>query len=158
MELEEYSIEDVNILRMSCIKFRELMIQNAGLCPFSRSPIIAGYSHLVFRCRFMPEDPIEVILTNNYVLKMNTSHKAVAFIQYESQHLGYVPIRHAGTAEGEKRLLGIAVDWCMSDPEERVYIFFTHVENVIQAIWIIPFTKARKCVKCSVTIRNTWPH
>ena len=122
-ELEEYCIQDVNILRLSCMKFRELMIQTAGLCPFSRSPTIAGYSHLVFRCRFMPEDTVGVIPTNNYVPKMNTSHKAVAFLEYESQRLGYVPIRHAGTAEGEKRLLGIAVDGYMNDPEERVYMF-----------------------------------
>ena len=122
-ELEQYCIQDVNILRMACIRFRQLMIQTAGLCPFSRSPTIAGYSHLVYRTRFMPENTIGVIPSNNYVSRMNTSHKAIAFLEYESHRLGYVPIRHAGTAEGEKRLLGIAVDGYMSDPEERVYIF-----------------------------------
>ena len=76
-ELEQYCIQDVNILRMACLRFRQLMIQTAGLCPFSRSPTFAGYSHLVYRTRFIPENTTGVIPSNNYVSRMNTSHFCV---------------------------------------------------------------------------------
>ena len=93
---------------------------------------------------------------------MNTSHKAIAFLEYESHRLGYVPIRHAGTAEGEKRLLGIAVDGYMSDPEERVYIFsgcFFHAcKKCYPSHMDHPFTKAKKCVKYFKTTSNVWHH
>ena len=120
-ELIKYCVQDVTILRLACLKFRQLMIETTGICPYSKSPTIAGYSHLVYRSQYMPENTIGVISTNNYSPKMNTSYKAIAFLEFESQRLEF-PIRHAGTAEGEKRLLGIACDGYISEPE-RVYMF-----------------------------------
>ena len=114
--LESYCINDVSILRHACLKFRNLMICHANLDPFDKSVTLSSFANRVFRTLYLKEGTIGIVPQHNYQRQMNTSHKCISWLEYESQRLG-LPIRHSGTAGGEVRILNISCDGYSRDPE-----------------------------------------
>ena len=114
--LESYCINDVFILRTACLKFRQLMIQHAGLDPFQKSVTLSSFANRVFRTLYLTENTIGIVPQYNYQRQMNTSYKCISWLEYESQRLG-LHIKHAGTADGETRIQNISCDGYCQHPE-----------------------------------------
>ena len=107
-ELLSYCHQDVTILREACLKFRKLITEYSEIDPFAKDCTIAGLTTRIWRTRFMPEKAVGVIPSNKYVPTMNTSYKAIAFLEFERKRTGQ-EIRHAGRG-GEVRIAGYHVD------------------------------------------------
>jgi hypothetical protein len=59
-ELLKYCRDDVRVLRLCCMKFRELFIETAGVDPFQYTTI-AKLCSVIFRASFMPENSLAII-------------------------------------------------------------------------------------------------
>ena len=98
-ELLEYCRSDVDILRCSCLQFRESFIKIANVDPF-QYVTIASVCMAIYRRKFLKPDTIAVI--NNTERSGNASKASIALLDYMAQRSG-IKIQHA--LEGrEKRL------------------------------------------------------
>ena len=98
-ELLEYCQCDVDILRRSCLQFRESFIKIANIDPF-QYVTIASVCMAIFRGKFLEPGTIAVI--NNMERSENASKASIAWLDYMAQRSG-IKIQHA--LEGrEKRL------------------------------------------------------
>ncbi|KAG8222554.1 hypothetical protein J437_LFUL016755 [Ladona fulva] len=59
LEIKKYCIQDVHILPMSCLHFREIFIATTGVDPFCKAVTIASACIKVFRWNFLQPDTIE---------------------------------------------------------------------------------------------------
>ena len=123
-EMEDYCRSDVDILRRSCIKFRQLMLETTGLDPFS-FVTIASVCMAVFRTNFLKEtweitlpdrskrvvprealtltpfthakfhrSPIAQVPTGGYTGRDNYSQASIQWLETEARKRG-ITIRHA---------------------------------------------------------------
>ena len=106
-EIRAYCRSDVDILRRSCMEFRELFRDSTGIDPFERCLTIASACNLVFRTNFLKEDTIAVF--NSYrQLKTKQSNTAIKWLSYVAEKEG-IRIEHVRNG-GEERLKRYSMD------------------------------------------------
>ncbi|CAH0559292.1 unnamed protein product [Brassicogethes aeneus] len=96
-ELIKYCILDVDILRKSCIKFRECFIEATNIDPFQEATTIASVCNKVFRRNFLQPNTIGIIPTNGYRLKDKSSQISLKWL-YLQESL-FPGIKHAGNSQ-----------------------------------------------------------
>ena len=115
-ELRAYCIDDVNVLRLACIKFREIFISIANIDPF-QYVTIASLCLTLYTSNDMPEN---VIAIDKKAIQEKYSKKSIAWLEAVAVESG-VHIQHAQNG-GEKQILNYKVDgYC--DVTRTVYEF-----------------------------------
>lgn len=81
-ELEQYCIQDVNILRESCIRFRELFLSETNVDPFSYVTI-ASCAMGVYKSAFLQPNTIGVVPNDLYKgVHKNYSKSAIQWLEF----------------------------------------------------------------------------
>lgn len=93
-ELVEYCKNDVEILRRSCLQFRELILQVGSVDPFLECATIASTSMRVYRKNFLRRSTIGLLPPRGYRLANNQSRKAIEWLLWKAHQLN-VNIVHA---------------------------------------------------------------
>ena len=106
-EIKAYCTSDVDILRRSCMEFRELFRDSTGIDPFEKCLTIASACQLVYRTNFLKENTI-AIFNSDRQLKMKQSNMAVKWLSYVSEKEG-ICIEHVRNG-GEKRIGRYSLD------------------------------------------------
>ena len=106
-EIKAYCTSDVDILRRSCMEFRELFRDSTGIDPFEKCLTIASACQLVYRTNFLEESTI-AIFNSDRQLKMKQSNIAVKWLSYVSEKES-ICIEHVRNG-GEKRVGGYSLD------------------------------------------------
>ncbi len=106
-EIKAYCTSDVDILRRSCMEFRELFRDSTGIDPFEKCLTIASACQLVYRTNFLKENTI-AIFNSDRQLKMKQSNMAVKWLSYVSEKEG-ICIAHVRNG-GEKRIGRYSLD------------------------------------------------
>ena len=106
-EIKAYCRSDVDILRRSCMEFRELFRDSTGIDPFEKCLTIASACQLVYRTNFLEENTI-AIFNSDRQLKMKQSNMAVKWLSYVSEKEG-ICIEHVRNG-GEKRFGRYSLD------------------------------------------------
>lgn len=83
-EIIKYCKQDVNILRLACLKFRMLMIGLTAVDPFDQITI-AGTCMAIFKAKFIQNDQIAIIPNNGYRMRDNQSFKALKWLEWLSR-------------------------------------------------------------------------
>ena len=78
--------------------------------------------------KYMPEKTVSVIPVNNYMTRINTSHKAIGFMEYRIFQTGE-KIRHSGRG-GEVRVDGHYVDGLVVSTGEIIYVHGSWMYNL----------------------------
>lgn len=108
-EMENYCRMDVTVLRICCMKFREIFREIAsGMCPFASATTIAGLCNKFWRMELLKENQIGLLPSNSSHTKGTPSRKAVQLLSYLSKKL-HCQIQHYYNG-GEVRINGISVD------------------------------------------------
>ncbi len=106
-EIRAYCRSDVDILRRSCMEFRELFRDSTGIDPFEKCLTIASACNLVYRTNFLKEDTIAVF--NSYrQMKTKQSNTAIRWLSYVAEKEG-IRIEHVRNG-GEERLERYSMD------------------------------------------------
>ena len=113
-EIIKYCKSDVDILRRSCVKFRDDFIATTELDPFASCLTIASACNLVFRAKYLEPHTIAVIPPNGYQPQKKYSIKALKWLMYLSHKEG-VHIQHARNG-GEHRVGKYFLDGFISNP------------------------------------------
>ncbi len=106
-EIIEYCTSDVDILRRSCMEFRELFRDSTGIDPFEKCLTIASACQLVYRTNFLKENTI-AIFNSDRQLKMKQSNMALKWLSFVSEKEG-ICIEHVRNG-GEKRVGRYSLD------------------------------------------------
>ena len=106
-EITSYCASDVDILRRSCMEFRELFRDSTGIDPFEKCLTIASACQLVYRTNFLEESTI-AIFNSDRQLKMRQSNMALKWLSYVSEKEG-ICIEHVRNG-GEKRVGRYSLD------------------------------------------------
>ncbi len=106
-EIKAYCTSDVDILRRSCMEFRELFRDSTGIDPFEKCLTIASACQLVYRTNFLKENTI-AIFNSDRQLKMKQSNMAIKWLSYVSEKEG-ICIAHVRNG-GEKRIGRYSLD------------------------------------------------
>lgn len=92
-ELIAYCKQDVNILRLACLKFRSLLFELTSVDPFDQVTI-AGTCMNIFKSNFIKEYEIAIIPANGYRLRDKQSFKALKWMEWIS-HTEKIQIQSA---------------------------------------------------------------
>ncbi len=106
-EIKAYCTSDVDILRRSCVEFRELFRDSTGIDPFEKCLTIASACQLVYRTNFLKENTI-AIFNSDRQLKTKQSNMAVKWLSYVAKKEG-ICIEHVRNG-GERRVGGYSLD------------------------------------------------
>lgn len=106
-ELDRYCKQGVNILRLACLKFRNIFIEENQIDPFYRCITIASACMLTYRKHFLKKDSIGIIPNRGYRLSDTQSMVALQWLRREEMQRA-VHIQHSGNGR-EKRLCGCKV-------------------------------------------------
>ncbi len=93
-EILHYCRLDVEILEKSCIKFRELFMNQtssegySGIDPFKHSVTLASACNLVFRALYLPENTVPLLPSEGFLPKKQQSAKSLQWLHYMSKKLG----------------------------------------------------------------------
>lgn len=82
-ELKKYCIEDVNILRKACLKFRAILHELVGIEPFYQITL-ASTAMTIFTTIFLKKNEISIIPRNGYRFTDNQSFKALKWLEWEA--------------------------------------------------------------------------
>ncbi|KAK5645174.1 hypothetical protein RI129_006475 [Pyrocoelia pectoralis] len=107
-DLVEYCRSDVDILKRSCMKFRDMFINECDVDPFTESITIASACNLMFRRKFLQPDTIGVIPKGGYRRADNQSLVGIQWLVWEEDTRG-IKIQHAGR-QRELKINGMRVD------------------------------------------------
>jgi hypothetical protein len=99
-EIIKYCRSDVDILRRSCMEFRELFRDSTEIDPFEKCLTIASACQLVYRTNFLKENTI-AIFDSKRDLKVKQSNTAIKWLSYVSEKEG-ICIEHVRNG-GERR-------------------------------------------------------
>lgn len=80
-ELISYCKQDVNILRLACLKFRSMLINLTDVDPFNQITI-AGTCMAVLKTKFLKHEQVAIIPSNGYRLRDNQSFKALKWLEW----------------------------------------------------------------------------
>lgn len=92
-ELIKYCKSDVDVLMKSCLKFRDMFIEETTVDPFENSLTIASACNRVYRKLFLKRNTIGVIPVNNYHPCDNQSAVAIKWLKWVSE-TEKIDIRH----------------------------------------------------------------
>ena len=106
-EIVKYCRSDVDILRVCCMEFREMLRAKTDIDPFEKCLTIASYCHEVYRTNFLKKDSIAVF-QHDRQLKMKQSNMAVKWLSYEMASKD-IHIQHVRNG-GEKRVGKYSLD------------------------------------------------
>jgi hypothetical protein len=106
-EFTAYCRSDVDILRRSCMEFRELFRNSTGIDPFEKCLTIASACQLVYRTNFLKENTIAISNSDRH-LKMKQSNTAIKWLTFVSEKEG-ICIEHVRNG-GEKRVGKYSLD------------------------------------------------
>lgn len=107
-ELIKYCKQDVNILRLACLKFQSLLIELTTVDPFDQITI-AGTCMAIFKSNFIKSNQIAIIPTNGYRLRDNQSMKALKWLEWIA-HTQNIKIRSAANGREVRLTNNIVVD------------------------------------------------
>ncbi|VDK59201.1 unnamed protein product [Anisakis simplex] len=99
-DLVVYCVNDVDILREVCLKFRDLYMGIAQIDPFLQSTTIASLGMRIFRTHFLPSNSISIMPENGYNREQLQSVIALKYLMWESNKTG-LGIRHRNSTGGE---------------------------------------------------------
>ncbi|XP_063934061.1 uncharacterized protein LOC135145859 [Zophobas morio] len=108
-EIVKYCIQDVDLLRKGCLKFRDCFISGYGIDPFLESLTIASACNLVFRRNFLQKDTIGIIPRNGYRCGDNQSEVAIKWLTWIG-HSNNIVINHAANGRETRLPENILVD------------------------------------------------
>jgi G:T-mismatch repair DNA endonuclease (very short patch repair protein) len=108
-EIIKYCRADVNILRQSCLKFRECFLNANNVDPLLECITIASACNLVFRRNFLKPETIGIIPQNGYRLADNQSAIAIQWLLWEA-HVSGVNIVHSGVGREVRLRENLLVD------------------------------------------------
>jgi hypothetical protein len=86
-EIIKYCRSDVDILRRSCMEFRDLFRNSTKIDPFEKCLTIASACQLVYRTNFLKENTI-AIFDSKRDLKVKQSNMAIKWLSYVSKKEG----------------------------------------------------------------------
>ena len=98
-EIHEYCKAYVQLLKSSCIKFRNVFITDTGIDPF-QSCTIAGACMNVLRTSHLKPNSIGRVPANRYRSLRNYSNKSMEWITY-CEEITRVSYRHVWSVGGE---------------------------------------------------------
>ncbi|KAG8230772.1 hypothetical protein J437_LFUL017824 [Ladona fulva] len=101
-EIRAYCIQDVSILRLACLRFREIFLASTGVDPFREAVTIASACMKVFRRNFLKPETLAIIPPGGYRMADRQSRKALLWLTWEEKE-------HAGN-DTEVRILGRKMD------------------------------------------------
>ncbi|CAH0562743.1 unnamed protein product [Brassicogethes aeneus] len=107
-EIIKYCIMDVDILRKSCIKFRECFIEATNIDPFQEATTIASVCNKVFRRNFLQPNTIGVIPPKGYRMKDNFSEISLKWLCWQESL--FPNIKHAGNSHEIRLKENLLVD------------------------------------------------
>lgn len=84
-ELIKYCKNDVEILKMAIMKFRELFIEVTEIDPFTRNFTLPSVGLEYFRANMSEDKPIGITPLNNYIEKRNNSIKANTWLDWHQK-------------------------------------------------------------------------
>ena len=95
--------KDVDILRKSCLLYREMFRDETGIDPFNKALTNANYCHEVYRTNFLKKDTIAVF-NNHRQWKTKQSNDAVTWLSYiaEKEDLYIKHVRNGGEKQFER--------------------------------------------------------
>ena len=64
-EIYTYCSQDVSILRLCCVKFRDLFVAETGVDPFQYCTI-SGAVLMIYKTNYLPKDTIGIVSKNLY--------------------------------------------------------------------------------------------
>lgn len=108
VELKKYCIEDVNILRNACLKFRSILFDLLGIEPFYQITL-ASTAMTIFTTIFLKKEEISIIPRNGYRFTDNQSFKALKWLEWES-HERNIKIQTAANGREVRIAHDIVVD------------------------------------------------
>ncbi|VEN56957.1 unnamed protein product [Callosobruchus maculatus] len=115
-EITQYCVSDVDILTQSCLKFREMLIEETGVCPFMEAVTIASACNIVYRRNFLKPNTIGIIPKGGYRMRNNQSTLAIKWLVLEEKSRN-INIQHAAKGE-EARVGGVKVDGYSPDTKQ----------------------------------------
>ncbi|XP_046391641.1 uncharacterized protein LOC124159770 [Ischnura elegans] len=118
-ELVSYCIQDVNILRLASLKFREMFLSTTSVDPFREALTIASACMAVFRKNFLRSKTISTMPSGGYRWVDQQSFKAILWILFEERKRG-ISIQHAGNGR-EVKVLGRRVDGYHKGDRETIF-------------------------------------
>ena len=119
-ELREYCISDVNILRVACMRFRDLFIKVSNVDPLSQGNTIASTCNIVYRQNFLQENTIAIIPEGGYRRHEKQSAVALKWMLWREKKEG-LRIQHKCTG-GEKQIGRYRVDGYVERPGQKPLI------------------------------------
>ncbi|XP_071850632.1 uncharacterized protein [Apostichopus japonicus] len=93
-EMKKYCIDDVNLLRKGCLRFRRDFLAMNQMDPFVNAMTIAQACQQVFRRKFLKEDTIALVPSLGYRRMDTHSKKATQWLAWQG-HVAGVRIQHA---------------------------------------------------------------
>ena len=81
----KYTISDVEILRLSCMKFREIMKDFGNMDPFLEGSTIASAYNRLYRKKFLQKNTIGIVPTQDYRRGDRHSQDAVSWLLYRER-------------------------------------------------------------------------
>ncbi|XP_055380657.1 uncharacterized protein LOC129611502 [Condylostylus longicornis] len=94
-EIVEYCKNDVIILTKACLKFRNIILKDNNVCPFTEATTIASTCNLIFRRNFLKAETIGLIPKNGYRFTDIQSKIALQWLIWEEDQRK-INIQHAG--------------------------------------------------------------
>jgi len=107
-ELIKYCKSDVDVLMKSCLKFRDIFMEETTVDPFEKSLTIASACNIVFRKLFLKRDTIGIIPANGYHPSENQSVIALKWLKWLAK-TEKIEIRHKLNG-GEVKVCKFKVD------------------------------------------------
>ncbi|CAH1115486.1 unnamed protein product [Psylliodes chrysocephalus] len=107
-EIIAYCISDVDILSRACLKFREMIIKEGRVDPFTEAITLPGACNKIFRRNFLKPNMIGLVPKNGYRYRDKQSKIAVQWLIWEGHQRG-INIIHAANGT-EAVLAGVKVD------------------------------------------------
>lgn len=117
-ELLKYCKQDVTILRLACLKFRSIFLEQNEIDPFLESITIASACMLTFRKKFLKPNTIGILPVGGYRLADRQSAVALQWLNWieKSQDIA---LKHAGNSR-ELKICGYKVDGYHETPDKSV--------------------------------------
>ena len=119
-EIEKYCRQDVTILRLACLAFRNNFIKY-NVDPFVECTTIASSCMRVFRKNFLKKNEIGILPSGGYRWTDNQSTKAVYWLSWMGKKILKRPVEHIGRCRERRLREGTIVDGYSSPQNEENY-------------------------------------
>lgn len=121
--LISYCIDDVSILRKSCMKFKELLMQEGNINPLLECISLASSCSLIFRRNYLTDFTLGILPITNYRMSNQQSKIAIQWLLWEERERN-VKIVHTGNSKEHRLPNGLFVDgYYEKDGQKNVLSF-----------------------------------